>query len=257
MGIGAITAIFRLVNVTLPQPQELGDEMFQDLCSGARAALKHYPAPKLIPLAFLVLLLWAPSRRVAQSNTQAGGADATNLTARVDALFAKYNKPDSPGCALGVIKDGKLVYTRGYGMANLEHNIPNGPQIVYDIASMSKQFTAASILLLAGQGKLSLDDDVRKYIPELPSYQKPIPLRYMLHHTSGLRDYMPLFTLAGVNFEDTSTDDDALKMIVRQKGLDAMPGAEWRYSNTGYFLLSIVVKRVSGKSLAEFAKEQI
>src|SRR5262249_27030558 len=257
MGIGAITAIFRLVNVTLPQPQELGDEMFQDLCSGARAALKHYPAPKLIPLAFLVLLLWAPSRRVAQSNTQAGGADATNLTARVDALFAKYNKPDSPGCALGVIKDGKLIYARGYGMANLEHNIPNGPQIVYDIGSMSKQFTAASILLLAAQGKLSLDDDVRKYIPELPAYQQPITIRHMLHHTSGMRDYAALFGLAGSNFEDASTDDDALKMIVRQKALNFTPGAEWLYSNSGYFLLSLIVKRASGKTLAEFAREQI
>src|SRR5215470_9955031 len=194
-----------------------------------------------------------PTSSVAQSNTQ----DTANLTAKVDAIFANYNKPDSPGCALGVIKDGKLVYARGYGMANLEHNIPNGPQIVYDIGSMSKQFTAASILLLAVQDKISLDDDARKYIPELPAYQQPITIRHMLHHTSGLRDYAELFGLAGSNFEDTSTDDDALKMIVRQKALNFTPGAEWLYSNSGYFLLSLSVKRASGKTLAEFAREQI
>ncbi len=234
--------------------------MFQDLRDSLRILLKPaaFTLSERILFAFvLTVFLRAPAGVAAQSNAQAVSAGAASITAKVDALFASYDKPGSPGCALGVIKDGKLIYTRGYGMANLEHNIPNGPQIVYDIASMSKQFTAASILLLAAQGKLSLDDDVRKYIPELPVYQKPITIRHMLHHTSGLRDYVPLFTLAGVNFENTSTDDDALKMIVRQKGLDATPGAEWRYSNTGYFLLSIIVKRVSGKSLAEFAKEQI
>ncbi len=188
---------------------------------------------------------------------QSGGADSASLHAKVDAVFANYDKPDSPGCALGVIKDGKLIYARGYGMANLEHNIPNGPKIVYDIGSTSKQFTAASILLLAQQGKLSLDDDVRKLIPELPVYQKPLTIRQLIHHTSGLRDYLTLFSLAGVNFDDTTTEDDALKIIVRQKGLNFTPGAEWLYSNSGYFLLSILVKRASGKSLTEFAKENI
>ncbi|HEV2663836.1 MAG TPA: serine hydrolase domain-containing protein, partial [Blastocatellia bacterium] len=186
-----------------------------------------------------------------------GGKDANSLNAKVDAIFAQYDKPDSPGCALGVIKDGKLVYARGYGMANLEHNIPNGPKLIYDIASISKQFTAASILLLAGQGKLSLDDDVRKHIPELPAYQKPITILHMIHHTSGLRDYPGLFSMAGVNFDDTTTEKDALDIIVRQKGLNFTPGDEWLYSNSGYFLLSIIIKRASGKSLAVFAKENI
>jgi CubicO group peptidase (beta-lactamase class C family) len=201
------------------------------------------------------MLLWLPVGASVQSNTQVG--DAASLTAKVDAIFANYDKPNSPGCAVGVIKDGKVIYTRGYGMANLEHNIPNGPQIVYDIGSDSKQFTAASILLLAAQGKLSLADDVRKYIPELPAYKKPITLRHLLHHTSGLRDYAALFGLAGMNTDEVSTDDDALQMIVRQKALNFTPGDEWLYSNSGYFLLSIIVKRASGKTLAEFAKEQI
>src|SRR5262245_58448851 len=188
---------------------------------------------------------------------QDGVKDANRLNAKVDAIFAQYDKPDSPGCALGVIKDGKLVYARGYGMANLEHGVPNGPKLVYDIGSTSKQFAAASVLLLAQQGKLSLDDDARKHIPELPAYQKPITVRHLLHHTSGLRDYLTLFSLAGVNFDDTTTEKDALDIIIRQKALNFTPGDEWLYSNSGYFLLSIIIKRASGKSFAEFAKENI
>src|SRR5262245_31457729 len=178
--------------------------MLPDLRLGARGAFKNFTLSKWVSLVSLATLLWGQASSNGQSNTQAGGADAANLTAKVDAIFANYNKPDSPGCALGVIKDGKLVYTRGYGMANLEHNIPNSPKLVYDIASTSKQFSAASILLLAGQGKLSLDDDARKYIPELPAYQKPITIRHLIHHTSGLRDYTSLFSMAGVNFDDTT-----------------------------------------------------
>jgi CubicO group peptidase (beta-lactamase class C family) len=202
-----------------------------------------------ITLAIFVLLLVPPSLAFSQS------ADA--VTAKVDAVFAQYDKSNSPGCALGVIKDNKLVYSRGYGMANLEHGIANGPKLVYDIGSTSKQFTAASILLLAQAGKLSLEDDVRKFIPELPAYQKPILIHHLLHHTSGLRDYLGLFSLAGVSFNDTTTEADALKLIVKQKALNFTPGGEHLYSNSGYFLLSIVVKRASGRSLAEFAKENI
>ncbi len=178
-------------------------------------------------------------------------------TAKVDSIFAAYDKPDSPGCALGVIKDGKLIYTRGYGRANLEHGIANGSQIVYDIGSTSKQFAAASIVLLAQQGKLSLDDEVRKFIPELPAYQKPLTIRHMLNHTSGLRDYLTLFSLAGIDFDSTTGDKEALNIIVRQKQLNFMPGDDWLYSNSGFFLLSQIVKRASGKTLAQFAKEQL
>src|SRR5215813_861037 len=191
------------------------------------------------------------------ASAQDGGKDANSLNAKVDAVFAQYERSDSPGCALGVIKDGKLIYARGYGMANLEHGIPNGPKLVYDIGSTSKQFTAASVLLLAAKGKLSLDDDVRKYLPELPAYQAPITIQHLMHHTSGLRDYLTLFSLAGVNFDDTTTEKDALDIIARQKALNFTPGDEWLYSNSGYFLLSIVIKRASGKSFAEFAKENI
>ncbi len=200
-------------------------------------------------LAVLILLLVFSVGGFSQS--------ADGIAAKVDAIFATFDKPDSPGCALGVIKDGKLIYTRGYGMANLEHGIANGSKLVYDIGSTSKQFTAASILLLAQAGKLSLEDDVRKFIPELPLYQQPVLIRHLIHHTSGLRDYLALFSLAGVNFDDTTTEADALKIILRQKALNFTPGDEWLYSNSGYFLLSIIVKRVSGKSMSEFAKENI
>src|SRR5215475_8583917 len=121
--------------------------------------------PFTLSLSIIAVFLWTPTGGSEQSNTRARGSDSAKLAAKVDEIFARYDKPDSPGCALGVIKDGKLIYARGYGMANLEHNIQNGPQIVYDIASVSKQFTALSVLLLAAQGQLSLDDDVRKYIP--------------------------------------------------------------------------------------------
>jgi CubicO group peptidase (beta-lactamase class C family) len=176
---------------------------------------------------------------------------------RVDAVFAAYDREDSPGCALGVVRDGRLAYARGYGMANLEHAVPITPQTVFDIGSTSKQFTAAAILLLAQQGKLSLDDDVRKHVPALPAYERTITIRHLLHHTSGLRDYLTLMSLAGVEFDGVTTDADALAFIIRQKSLNFPPGAEHLYSNSGYFLLSVIVKRASGKSLREFAEEHI
>lgn len=184
-------------------------------------------------------------------------ADAQALQARVDQLFAAWDRPDSPGCALGVIRDGRLIYARGYGMANLEHAIPITPQTVFDIGSTSKQFTAASILLLEQQGKLSLDDDIRRFVPEIPEYDRPITIRHLLHHTSGLRDYLTLMALAGIHFDGVTTEEDALRLIARQKGLNFTPGEEYLYSNSGYFLLSIIVKRASGKSLREFAEEHI
>jgi CubicO group peptidase (beta-lactamase class C family) len=183
--------------------------------------------------------------------------DGNDVEKRVDALFSKWDKPDSPGCALGVIKDGKLIYSRGYGKANLEHTIPIAGTTVFDIGSTSKQFTAASIVLLSQHGKLSLEDDVRKLIPELPDYGKKITIRNLLNHTSGIRDYLGLMGLTGVNFDDTTGDDDALRIIVRQKALNFDPGSEFLYSNSGYFLLSVIVKRASGKTLRQFAEENI
>jgi CubicO group peptidase (beta-lactamase class C family) len=178
-------------------------------------------------------------------------------TAAVDEVFADLTKPGSPGCALGVYRDGAIIYAKGYGLANLEENVPITPASVFDIGSTSKQFTAASILLLEKQGKLSVNDDVRKYIPELPGYGQKITILHLLNHTSGLRDYLTLMELAGINTDSVTTDDDALAFITRQKALNFAPGSDWLYSNTGFFLLSVIVKRVSGKTLREFAAENI
>jgi CubicO group peptidase (beta-lactamase class C family) len=178
----------------------------------------------------------------------------------VDAIFADLTKPGSPGCALGIYRDGKIIYAKGYGLANVKENVPITAQTVFDVGSVSKQFTAASILLLEKQGRLRLDDDVRKYIPELPDYsqgRQKITILQLLNHTSGLRDYVSLFLLAGIHYDNVTTDDDALGIIVRQKGLNFSPGSDWKYTGSGYLLLSLIVKRLSGKTLKDFAAENI
>ena len=190
------------------------------------------------------------------SGLLAGRADDL-YSERVDAVFAAYDRPDSPGCALSVMRDGRIIYERGYGMANLDLGVPNSPATIFDIGSTSKQFTAASIVLLAQRGKLALDDDIRKYVPEIPATRRPITIRQMLHHTSGLRDYLDLMELAGVQTEDLTTDGDALAVLARQRDTNFPPGDEHLYSNSGFFLMSVVVKRVTGKSLRDFAQENI
>lgn len=175
----------------------------------------------------------------------------------IDRVFAEWDKPDSPGCALGVVRDGRLVYERGYGMANLDYDIPNGPRMVYYIGSDSKQFTAAAVALLALRGQLSLDDDVRKYFPELPDYGTPVRIRHLIHHTSGIRDIYTLMALRGDRLEDVFPDSEALALIARQRGLAFPPGSAYSYSNSGYFLLGQLVKRVSGRSLREFADAEL
>jgi CubicO group peptidase (beta-lactamase class C family) len=187
----------------------------------------------------------------------AGNTADEKKTVAVDEIFVDLTKAGSPGCALGVYRDGKMVYSKGYGLANPEQNVPITPQSVFDIGSTSKQFTAASILLLEKQGKLAINDDVRKYIPELPDYGQKVTILHLLNHTSGLRDYLTLMNLAGIHIDGVTTDEDALQIISRQKALNFAPGSDWLYSNTGFFLLSVIVKRVSGKTLREFAEESI
>lgn len=177
--------------------------------------------------------------------------------APIDAVFKAYNTPTSPGCALGIYQNGKVVYSKGYGMADLNQATPITPATMFDVGSVSKQFTAASVVLLANEGKLALTDDIRKYLPEIPDYGTLITIDHLLHHTSGLRDYNDLLPLKGFRYEDVTDDDDALEVIARQRALKFKPGSRFEYSNTGYFLAAIIVKRVSGKSLAEFAKERL
>ncbi len=186
-------------------------------------------------------------------------ADEPDLTAaqRVDALFSAWDKPDMPGCAVAIYQDGAIIYRHGFGLADIEHGAPILPSTPFHVASMSKQFTAFAIHLLAREGKLSLDDDVRKYLPELPDYGKTITIRHLLHHTSGLRDQWNLLAMAGWRLDDVLTEEDIFTLVTRQKGLNFAPGKKELYSNTGYTLLGIIVKRVSGKPLPEFAEERI
>jgi CubicO group peptidase (beta-lactamase class C family) len=176
---------------------------------------------------------------------------------KVDQVFAAYDRTDSPGCAMGIYRDGRILYARGYGMANLELGIALSPRSVLDIGSTSKQFTAFAVALLEQAGKLSQADPVRKYLPELGAYADGIKVADLVHHTSGLRDYLVLLYLAGFRDADLTDDDDALRLIVRQQAANFAPNTEWLYSNTGYFLLSVIVKRVSGKSLRAFAQERM
>jgi CubicO group peptidase (beta-lactamase class C family) len=187
-------------------------------------------------------------------NAEPGGQ---KMEAAVDEVFEDLTASGSPGCALGVYRNGQMIYAKGYGLANVEERVPITPKSVFDIGSTSKQFTAASILLLEKQGKLSVNDDVRKYLPELPDYGNKITILNLLNHTSGLRDYLTLMELAGIPTDSVTTDEDALALIARQRALNFAPGSEWLYSNTGFFLLSTIVKRVSGKKLREFAGENI
>jgi CubicO group peptidase (beta-lactamase class C family) len=180
-------------------------------------------------------------------------ADA-DLTRKVDEIFAVFEKPGSPGCALGIVRDGDFIYRRGYGLASLELSVPLTPESVVYMGSVSKQFTAASVVLAAEQGYLKLDDDVRKYIPELRSYDHTVTLRHMLHHTSGLRD---IFDISGRNIEDFHSVADQIDLEAHQTALNFAPGDEYFYANVNFFLLAEVVHRATGKPLSRFAEENI
>jgi CubicO group peptidase (beta-lactamase class C family) len=181
----------------------------------------------------------------------------TLITNKVDRLFTQWDKPDSPGCALAIIQNGEIIYKRGYGMANLEYDIPISPSSVFDIGSNSKQFTAMCIVLLARQNLLTLDDELQQHIPEIPQYSHPITLRHLICHTSGLRDYLNLMDLAGIIWENDYPEEEIIALIARQQSLNFQPGTEQLYCNSGYFLLAEIVRRVSGKSLRLFAEEHI
>lgn len=176
-----------------------------------------------------------------------------SLSRKIDAIFAEYDKTNSPGCALAIMKDGKIIYKRGYGMSNMEYNIAITPASIFHIASISKQFTAAAIVYLSLEGKLSLNDDIRKYIPEVPDFGYPITFSNLIYHTSGIRDQWDLQGLAGWRDDDLITEKDILEMLARQKSLNFLPGDEYLYCNTGYTLAGIAVKRITGVSLRDYA----
>lgn len=185
-------------------------------------------------------------------------ARADELTGRVDRLLVRWDNDHSPGCALAVVRDGRLVYQKAYGLADVEQGVAIGPETAFHIASLSKHFTAFAVLLLEKEGKLSLDDDVRKYLPELPDFGgRTITLRHLLQHTSGLRDQWGLLMLAGWRIDDVITDDDVFRLVCRQRELNHEPGAEVHYCNTGFTLAARVVARVSGQAFPEFMRRRV
>ena len=192
----------------------------------------------------------------AACNALYGQTNDTTIDKQIDKLFTGYNST-TPGVAVAVVKDGKIIFKKGYGTANLEYDLPVTPKTVFHVASVSKQFTAFSIYLLEKQGKISLEDDIRKYVLEVPDFGKTIRIKHLLSHISGLRDQWALLTLAGWRMDDVITTEHILKIISRQKELNFEPGSQFSYSNSGYSLLAEVVKRVSGKTFAEYTKENI
>lgn len=205
------------------------------------------------PAARVILLLLLVARPAAAQERP-----ADTLAARADSLFAPWRNGTSPGCAAGVVQRGEVRFRRAYGMANLETGSANTPETVFLAASIAKQFTALSVLLLARQGRLSLDDGIRRFLPELPDYGTPITLRQLLAHTSGLRDFFEMLTLARGRFEeDRITAGDMLDIVTRQRALNFPPGTEFGYSNTGYALLALAVARVSGQPFPAFVDSAI
>ncbi|MBK7090392.1 MAG: serine hydrolase [bacterium] len=182
---------------------------------------------------------------------------ATNPGASIDSICAPYSASGSPGCVIAVVKDGKTIFAKGYGLADLDNDVPMTVNSVLDIGSNTKQFTVTSILLLEEQGKLSLDDDLRKHIPEFPQYPWKITLRHLAQHTSGIRDYFDLLTLKGMGIGNNYPDEEYFKLIYSQSELNFPPGEQHMYSNSGFILLAEVVRRVSGMPMAQFAQENI
>ena len=175
----------------------------------------------------------------------------------IDSLFLQQDNESSPGAAIGIIQEGKLIYTKGYGMGNLDYQIPLSADSKFYIASTSKQFTATCIALLSIEGKIGLDDEIQKYITEIPNYGKKITIRNLVHHTSGLRDYLGLMYLSGKSFEDYFTIDDGIKLLTNQRSLNFSPGEKHLYSNSGYILMAEIVNRVSGMTIREYADKNI
>lgn len=181
---------------------------------------------------------------------------ADELAQDIDAIFQDYE--GAPGCALGIFHNGQIIYQKGYGYANLDYEVEVTPRTIFETASISKQFTAACVLHLEDQGKISLDDPIHDYFPELPRYQEgTLTIRQLLHHTSGLRDYLILLQVMGKSWDMKYTNEQGLALLARQQKLCFPPGTKYGYSNSGYMLLAEIIKRESGKSLAEYAEEHL
>jgi len=204
---------------------------------------------KRLLLTSLLLSLIAPA--FAQNSV------SPDMAKKIDSLFKQWDKPNTPGFAVGIVRNDSLIYAKGYGMANLEYNIPISPETIFHMASVSKQFTAYSIVLLARQGKLNLDDDIRKYLKWFPDLHQKITVRNLVNHTSGIRDQWQLLAMAGTRLDDVITEEQIIKILGRQQALNFKPGDDWSYSNSGFTMLGEIVRSVTGKSLREFTDSAI
>jgi CubicO group peptidase (beta-lactamase class C family) len=212
---------------------------------------------KIYQLKFTILLL-CYSFGIQTSIAQQKNTQTSTVTEKqIDAVFENWKDPKKPGLAVSIVKDGETVYAKGFGSANLEYDIPITPKTIFHAASLSKQFTAFAVLLLEADGKLSLQDDIRTYIPEVPDFGKTITLEHLASHSSGLRDQWRLLNIAGYRLDDVITTEHILKLVAKQKELNFNPGDDDSYSNTGFTLLAEVVARVSGQSFADFTQERI
>lgn len=176
---------------------------------------------------------------------------------RIDNIFKRWDNKNSPGCAVGIVKNDSLIFAKGYGMANLEYGIPITPETIFHMASISKQFTAYSIVLLARQNKLRLDDDIHKYLPWFPDLKEKITIRNLLNHTSGIRDQWQLLSIAGTRLDDVITQDHIIKVLSKQQALNFKPGERYSYSNSGFTMLAEIVHKVTGKTLRQFTDSAI
>lgn len=189
--------------------------------------------------------------------TRCGQQANKNNNSEIDQIFRQFDTANSPGCAVAVIHKGKVIHNKGYGLANLEYDIPITSKSIFDIASVSKQFAGLAISMLIQAGKIKPEDDIRKYIPEVPDFGKTITIQHLIHHTSGLRDWPSTLHAAGWRWDETFSFDDILRMVKQQKELDFTPGESYSYSNTGYNLLAVLVEKVSGKSFKQWTQENI
>ena len=175
----------------------------------------------------------------------------------IDRLFSEWDSVEGPGASVAVIKDGNIVFSRGYGAANIEYAIPNSPSSIFHVASVSKQFTVYAVMLLVQDGKVSWADDIREHIPEIPDFGHKITLKHLATHTSGMRDQWNLLAAAGWRMDDVITKDQVIRLLARQEELNFEPGEEYLYCNSGFTLLAEVVARVSGMTFDEFTKERM
>lgn len=205
-----------------------------------------WPAPLISFLGVLIFCTLPSEARAAEV-----------MEDRLDQLVLQTVKPDGPGCAILVVDDGKIVFQRAYGIADMTTGCPITAATAFNIASVTKQFTAACIALLVEKGEISLDDDIRKYLPELPAYEAPIQIKHLLHHTSGIRDLALLSFLKGLPLDETYPEPVLLDLLARQKELNFRPGEARSYSNSGYFLLGLIIQRVTGMSVGAYAEKHI